>query len=89
MDNDPRLINALPEPWAALEGHSLAVVCCGVGKGGGMAGVEGRVWTGSMDGTVKVSHWFSSPNGMTVLLIRTLPTVSDLGTQPSSIVDDV
>jgi len=54
-----------------------------------MAGVEGRVWTGSMDGTVKVSHWFSSPNGMTVLLIRTLPTVSDLGTQPSSIVDDV
>jgi hypothetical protein len=54
VDNDPRLMNALPEPWGALEGHSLAVVCVGVGKGGGPAGVEGRVWTGSMDGTVKV-----------------------------------
>jgi WD40 repeat protein len=54
VDNDPRLMNALPEPWGALEGHSLAVVCVGVGKGGGPAGVEGRVWTGSMDGTIKV-----------------------------------
>lgn len=55
VDNDPRLMNALPEPWGALEGHSLAVVCVGVGKGGGPAGVEGRVFTGSMDGTVKVN----------------------------------
>ena len=29
------------------------------------------------------------PNGMTALLIQTLPTISDLGTQPSSLVDDV
>ena len=58
VDNDPRLMNALPEPWGALEGHSLAVVCVGVGKGGGPAGVEGRVWTGSMDGTVKVRRRF-------------------------------
>ena len=61
VDNDPRLMNALPEPWGALEGHSLAVVCVGVGKGGGPAGVEGRVFTGSMDGTVKVSDAANEP----------------------------
>ena len=54
-------MNALPEPWGALEGHSLAVVCVGVGKGGGPAGVEGRVFTGSMDGTVKVSDAANEP----------------------------
>ena len=69
VDQDPRVSKAMVEPWAKLEGHALAVVCCAVGRAGGPNGVGVRVWTGSIDGTVKVRPLVSAIDSTHLLTI--------------------
>ncbi|KAJ9099166.1 hypothetical protein QFC21_004046 [Naganishia friedmannii] len=56
VDQSPDMTSTIPEPYCTFSDHTLAVRVLHVGKG---KGVECRVFTGALDGSIKV--WALNP----------------------------